>query len=63
MNLIIDLWKDIYYDVLKIMFMYEKNIVEFGYKFLNGILNNNLNVSKWNKDVNLFCEYCLGCIL
>lgn len=36
------------------MFMYEKNIVKFNYK-LNGILNINLNESKWN----LFCGYCL----
>lgn len=43
------------------MSMYEKNIAEFGYinKLLNGILNNNLNVSKWNKDVNSLCEHCL----
>lgn len=34
--------------------MYEKNIAKFNYK-LNGILNINLNESKWNS----LCGHCL----
>lgn len=47
-------WKNIY--VFKIIFFCKKkkNIVEFYYKLLNGILSKNLNVSEWNKDVNFF---------
>ena len=38
--------------------MTEKRISEFNYKLLNGILNNNVFVSKWNKDVSPLCEIC-----
>lgn len=38
--------------------MYEKRIAEFNYKLLNDILNNNVYVSKWNKDVSPFCTFC-----
>lgn len=34
----------------KIKSMYENRISEFKYKFLHGISNNNVYVSKWNKD-------------
>ena len=50
-------WRNIY--ISKIKYMYEKNIAEFNYKLLNCILNNNLNVSKWNKDVSPLCEHCM----
>lgn len=32
--------------------------IEFNYKLLNSVLNNNLSVSKWNKDVSAECECC-----
>ena len=47
---------DIY--TTKIGNMYEKRISEFNYKLLHGILNNNVYVSKWNKDVSPLCENC-----
>ena len=50
-------WKNVY--LSKIINIYEKSVAEFNYKLLNCILNNNLNVSKWNKDVRPFCEYCM----
>lgn len=37
--------------------MYEKRIAEFNYKLLNDILNNNVYVSKWNKDVSPFAPF------
>lgn len=43
---------------LRIYMMYEKRILEFNYKLLHGILNNNAYVSKWNKDVSQFGEIC-----
>lgn len=45
--------------ISKLCLCMRTNIAEFGNKLLNGILNNNLNVSKWNKDVNSLCEHCL----
>ena len=50
------IWKNVY--VSKIKNMYEKRIAEFNYKLLNDILNNNVYVSKWNKDVSPFCTFC-----
>lgn len=38
--------------------MYDKKVVEFNYKLLNSVFNNNLSVSKWNKDVLVECECC-----
>ena len=38
--------------------MTELIIAEFNYKLLHGILNNNVSVSKWNKDVSPLCEIC-----
>lgn len=50
------IWKNVY--VSKIKNMYEKRIAEFNYKLLNDILNNNVYVSKWNRDVSPFCSFC-----
>jgi hypothetical protein len=49
-------WKNIYCN--KIKCMHDKKVAEFNYKLVNCILNNNLSVSKWNKDVSPVCEYC-----
>ena len=38
--------------------MTELRIAGFNYKLLHGILNNNVSVSKWNKDVSPLCENC-----
>ena len=38
--------------------MYEKCIAEFNYKLLHGILNNNVSVHMWNKNVSPMCEKC-----
>lgn len=45
--------------ISKLCLCMRTNIAEFGNKLLNGISNNNLHVSKWNKDVNSLCEHCL----
>lgn len=50
------IWKNVYNE--KIKCMYDKKIAEFNYKLLNCVLNNNLSVSKWNKDVSAECECC-----
>ena len=51
-------WRSIYNS--KIVNMYEKCIAEFNYRLPHGILNNNLSVNKWNKNVSpLICEKCL----
>ena len=49
-------WENIY--KLQISYAYEKVVAEFNYKLLNGILNNNLIVSKWNKNISPKCEIC-----
>ena len=36
----------------------ELRIAEFNYKLLQSILNNNVSVSKLNKDVSPLCEIC-----
>ena len=36
--------------------MTELTISEFYYELLHGIMNNNVFVSKWNKDVSPLCE-------
>ena len=46
-------WKQIY--TCRILGMTELRIAEFNYKLLHGILNNNVSVSKWNKDVSPLC--------
>lgn len=50
------IWKNVYNQ--KIKCMYDKIIAEFNYKLLNCVLNNNLSVSKWNKDVSAEYECC-----
>ena len=35
-----------------------KKIAEFNYKLINCLLNTNISVSKWNKDVSPLCELC-----
>lgn len=50
------IWKNVYNQ--KINCMHDKKIAEFNYKLLNCVLNNNLSVSKWNKDVSAECECC-----
>lgn len=52
------IWKNVHVYVSKIKNMYENRIAEFNYKLLNDILNNNVYVSKWNKDVSPFCTFC-----
>ena len=52
------IWVSIYY--MKITKMTDKNIAEFNYKLLHKLLNNNLNVSKWNENVQMFCKNCGG---
>ena len=42
----------------KILYMYEKCITEFNFKLLHGILNNNVSVHMWNKNVPPLCEKC-----
>ena len=49
-------WENIYN--CKISLMHEKVIAEFNYKLLNGLLNCNLSVSKWNKQISPKCELC-----
>ena len=49
-------WKSIYRS--KILYMYEKCIAEFNYKLLHGILNNNVSVHMWNKNVSPLYEKC-----
>lgn len=50
------IWKNIYHQ--KIKCMYDKKVAEFKFKLLNSVLNNNLSVSKWNKDISCDCECC-----
>ena len=45
---------------MKITKMPDKNIAEFNYKLLHKLLNNNLNVSKWNENVQMFCKNGCG---
>ena len=45
---------------MKITKMTDKNIAEFNYKLLHKLLNNNLNASKWNENVQMFCEKLFG---
>ena len=42
-------WKQIY--TSRILKMTELRIAEFNYRLLHDILNNDVSVSKWNKDV------------
>ena len=39
-----------------VMNMYEKCIAEFNYRLLHVILNTNLSVNQWNKNVSPLCE-------
>ena len=50
------LWKRIY--LFKVAKISDKQISEFNYKLLHKLLNNNLNVSKWNPNVQKYCENC-----
>ena len=45
---------------MKITKVTDKNIAEFYYELLHKLLNNNLYVSKWNENVQMFCENCSG---
>ena len=48
--------QNIYRSKLKEIF--DKRVIEFNYKLLNNILNNNYMVSKWNKQVQKYCSVC-----
>jgi hypothetical protein len=49
-------WENIYR--CGISLIHEKVIAEFNYKLLNDLLNSNLSVSKWNKQMSPKCEIC-----
>ena len=52
----VDIWESIY--IQKIKNMYVKKLAEFNFKILHNILPCGKNLSKWQKDISKFCDFC-----